>query len=162
MESGLKMWDPVSGEEVLALAPGRTRWPATAALHFSPDGRRIVAATNSHVYVWDAPPKFRQITLRGHSWAVRHSILNRDGSRLASKSWAPERLVNLWNVAAGRPLLALEGGTGMAFNPDGTRFAAGVGDSVTVYDAGRPLHRSPARRRVGGAESRSRRTAGAQ
>ncbi|HVK08281.1 MAG TPA: protein kinase, partial [Gemmataceae bacterium] len=132
---GLKLWEPTGGEEVMALtAPPDASWDVRG-LAVSPDGRRIVAATASHVYVWHAPAKVRKFTMRGHAWPVRQVLLNRDGTRVAGKSWAPEGLVSLWDVAAGRRLVALEGGTGMAFSPDGTRFAAGSGETVTVYDA---------------------------
>jgi WD40 repeat protein len=136
LDNTLKLWDPLSGEELLTLPFSISNaWGDSPQLAFGPDGRSIVAATKSQVAVWEAPARPRQLTLRGHSWAVRQTLLSRDGSRLATKSWAPEVLVLLWALPAGRPLLTLSGGTGMAFSPDGARFAVGIGEALTMYDA---------------------------
>jgi WD40 repeat protein/serine/threonine protein kinase len=141
--SEVKIWDAITGQELLALAGQRG---AIDCVAFSPDGRRLASAGwDRTVKVWDAASGREVFTLWGRDWnlfylpvGVRTLAFSPDGRRLAAADW--DRTVRVVDAATGQAVLTLRGHTGVvrgvAFSPDGTRLAsAAEDDTVKVWDA---------------------------
>ena len=130
-DGGVRVWDAVTGENVLSLEYGR--WVLSVA--WSPDGSRIATASgDGGVRVWDAVTGEELLSLeRGH-W-VDLVAWSPDGSRIATGSAVG---VRVWDAVTGEELLSLGYGRGVesvAWSPDGSRIATGSDDGVRVWDA---------------------------
>ncbi len=125
---------------------------------FSPDGRRLVTAGGNSVYfsrLWDVASG-EELALLPHDDFVSQILFSPDGQRLATTtltgggrhySWGE---VRVWDSVSGAELQRLEAGPrwlgGVAYSPDGARFAVNGADSVAkVLDAetGAELSRLP-------------------
>jgi RNA polymerase sigma factor (sigma-70 family) len=100
------------------------------AIHFSPDGRRLVsgaAYTDNVVRVWEALTGKEITQLRGHRDGIEAIQYAPDGKLIASGS--QDGSVRLWDAATGREVRRLEARDGMvyamAFSPDGKVLATG-------------------------------------
>ena len=56
LDQSVKLWDAETGQEVLGLKGDEGRTGGVTRVGFSPNGKRIVAAANLTVWVWDARP----------------------------------------------------------------------------------------------------------
>jgi WD40 repeat protein/tRNA A-37 threonylcarbamoyl transferase component Bud32 len=130
-DGSIKFWDLTDGKELGCLR-GSPAIPT--ALAFSADGAQLVSGhDNGLLRFWDVRTGQPVREWKGHwedTWVSRVA-LRRDGRQLASA--ANGDAIKLWDVASGREVLAhtlkmsrLDGPTGIAFSPDGERFAAGV------------------------------------
>jgi WD40 repeat protein/serine/threonine protein kinase len=101
---------------------------------FSPDGRRLVAASESEdVLIWDETGR-EILTLAG---AGATAVFSPDGERVAVGR--KNGTVLIFDASTGGELLSCRGHTGrawsVAFSPDGTRLASGGQDgTVTLWD----------------------------
>ena len=118
-----KVWDPVSGKELLTLS-GHTL--DVVGIAFSPDGTRL--ATSSYdktAKVWDAVTGQESLTLRGHTGFIMGVAFSPDGARLATAGL--DKTAKVWDVATGKELLTLIGHTGgvgsIVFTSAGKRLA---------------------------------------
>ena len=98
---------------------------------FSPDGRRIVTASEDQTAkVWDAASGREILTLKGHGGAVRSAAYSPDGQRIVTGSY--DQTAKVWDAASGKELLTLKGHTHglqeVAFSPDGQRVVSGSKD----------------------------------
>jgi WD40 repeat protein len=127
----IKFWDMADGKELGCLR-GSPAIPT--ALAFSADGGQLVSGhENGLLRFWDLGTGQPVREWKGHrddTWVGRVA-LSPDGRHLAST--ANGDAIKLWDAASGREILAeplamstLDGPTGIAFSPDGERFAAGV------------------------------------
>ena len=132
---------PAQAEQVIGLA-------------FSPDGRRLAAAsggfyTNEHhgeLCIWETGSGQLLHRLGGPDGSVFCVAFSPDGTRVAAGG-SGDPTVKVWDVATGLRAISLRGHTeaiwSLAFSPDGNRlYSAGGDHSVRVWDA-TPLPAQP-------------------
>jgi len=88
---------------------------------FSPEGRRLITASEKGAALWDVGTGGRQTTLTGHIGSVRSAVISPDGQHVVTAS--DDATARVWNAATGEVELALLGHDGpvryAAFSPDG-------------------------------------------
>jgi hypothetical protein len=93
-----KVWDAVTGREVLALK-GHNGW--VNAVAFSPDGKRIITGSEDNtVKVWDAQGGQELLTLKGHTSVVFSVAFSPDGKRLVTGSY--DKTARVWDAERGQ------------------------------------------------------------
>jgi len=113
---------------------------------FSPDGSRIVTASDDHTArVWDATSGLPIQTLRGHEKAVASAAFSPDGSRIVTAS--DDNTARVWDATSGQSLHTLQGHERAvyraAFSPDGSLIVtASLDHTARAWDAtsGQLLH----------------------
>jgi WD40 repeat protein len=124
------VWDTEAGRELFPLKE-------EGGVCFSPDGRWLATGGN-WVRLWDARGQevsaFAQVA--GPTGAIAFSP---DGRLLATASGNQRGETKLWDIASGKQLLALRGGTwrpsGLCFSPDGSCLATAFQDGgVRLWD----------------------------
>ena len=120
-DSRLSLWDAASGERLRVLSGHKK--PVTAAA-FSPDGRRIVTASDDQTArLWDTANGEQLHVLSGHTETLNSAVFSPDGQRIVTAS--DDQTARLWDAASGEPLQVLRGHTepliGATFSPDGRR-----------------------------------------
>ena len=142
----VKLWDRMTGREALTIHGDASSVSSVEYLRygsipvqFSPDGRRIAAASDDlTAKVWDASTGRPIVTLRGHGLPVRGLAFSPDGRRIATAG--DDHAVKLWDVTVEQGVQTLSGHTknvvSVAFSSDG-RHIASVGEDRTlkVWDA---------------------------
>jgi len=92
-----------------------------ASAKFSPDGKKIVTASDSTARIWDAETGKELQTLEGHRDGVYLAVFYPDGKKVITGS--SDGTVRIWNTETGRELQHLKGhGAGIytaVFSPDG-------------------------------------------
>ncbi|MGI8596054.1 MAG: toll/interleukin-1 receptor domain-containing protein [Thermoleophilaceae bacterium] len=118
--------------------------PSDAA--FSPDGTKVVAATDSSdpPTIWDARSGRRLRTLRRAPRSVAEpysASFSPDGRRVISAS--QDASARVWDAASGRLLRTIGEGTGAydaSFSPDGRHVVTAGDRTVKVWRGGRLVH----------------------
>jgi WD40 repeat protein/transcriptional regulator with XRE-family HTH domain len=131
-----KVWDAVTGEELLTLAGHQE---AILALAYRPDGSRIATASyDATTKIWDAATGAELLTLSGN--VSRHTgvVFSPDGTRLAIVS--DDGTAKVWDASGDQQLFTLAGHTSavraVTFSPDGTRIATASDDAtVRIWQA---------------------------
>ncbi|QEH35028.1 WD domain, G-beta repeat [Aquisphaera giovannonii] len=120
--------------------PTRTLGPfpgKVTALHFTPDGNRLVTASGvaglgGVAAIWDVATGQLERKFEGHRDILYDAELSPDGKTLATCSY--DRKIELWDAATGAPLRTLEGHTGavydVAFSPDGRSLVSASADDT--------------------------------
>jgi WD40 repeat protein/serine/threonine protein kinase len=143
-----KVWDAVTGREVLALEEPKG---LVLSVAFSQDGQRILTAGGERgsgkrtggAQVWDAATGQELLDLKGHSYCVWSAAFSPDGKRIVTGAgdWAygPGE-AKVWDAETGQELLALRGHSNsvrsVAFSPDSKRILTGSVDrTARVWDA---------------------------
>jgi WD40 repeat protein/serine/threonine protein kinase len=141
-ESSARVWDAQSGHPLTE--PMKHSGDVRSA-QFSPDGKRIVTASDDHTArVWDAQSGHPLTEPMKHSEDVRSAQFSPDGKRIVTASW--DSTARVWDAQSGQPLtepMKHNGHvTSAQFSPDGKRIVT-VSDDYTarVWDAqsGHPL-----------------------
>jgi WD40 repeat protein len=130
-DGNLFVWDVASGKVVDHLEV-----PAIGNIAFTPDGQRLLGVGMDGVlHVWDARTWKEEATAETEAVDVRVSPL---GDRAATVG--QDGVVRLWQIHPLREDLVVSSGPSgslgpdsLAFDPDGTRLAVRVGDTVRVY-----------------------------
>jgi WD40 repeat protein/TPR repeat protein len=121
---------------VAVMVSGHTRTVESAV--FSVDGRRIAAAVDDTVCIWQAEGGPPLLVLRGHTDKVESVSLSPDGRRVVSAS--RDKTARIWDADSGQPLLVLTGHADSVmsarYSPDGRHVVTGSADkSVRVWNA---------------------------
>jgi WD40 repeat protein/serine/threonine protein kinase len=135
-----KFWDPANGRLLLDLETG----DFVTGLTFSPDGRRLAVSSQKafspgQVHLWDLDYGRGIQTLRGFAAPVGGVCYSADGRFLAclSHDWQ----IGIWDLPTGQFHLTFEvprgfttDNAGLAFSPDGNRFAFSSGTSAKLWE----------------------------
>lgn len=121
---------------------------AVCTAAFSPDGTRIVTASEDHTArVWDAASGAPVGHPLEHGFFVVSAAFSRDGTRILTASW--DRTARVWDTSSGAAVSpALEHQElvrSAAFSPDGSRVVTtSEGKLARLWDAGSGAAVSPA------------------
>lgn len=108
------------------------------SLAFSPDGKRIVLASNNKmVYIWDVETQKEIRRLEGHTDRVNSVAFSPDGKLIVSVS--TDHTMRIWDAETGKEILSLAEHIGpvssVAFSPDGKRIVSACWDQlVRIWD----------------------------
>jgi WD40 repeat protein len=139
----LKLWAATSGKEVRALAVARG---SVDALAFSPDGKRLAAATRDAVQVWDVDAGREVAVCKPSDGPFGVLAFSPDGKRLAGASYY--KAVRVWDARTGKELVSLgreltnDPGTGLAFSKDLGTLAWGNYEEIELWDVTRGQRRA--------------------
>jgi WD40 repeat protein len=131
--NAIKLWDAVSGRELLTLA-GHSGW--VMGLAFSPDGKMLASTSlDGTVKIWSVTPGNETVTVlspvTGYGSRVAYDPTGR-----AFATNGGDGSITLWDVKTGEPRLTVKGHDlevlNLAFSPDGSRFATGSLDGTTI------------------------------
>jgi WD40 repeat protein len=119
-DKSVKLWSARTGSLETTLAEYYYGTYGTFAGSFSPDGGRILWATDYQwLHLWDTANWAKKFDLRSHSCAKRACCFSPDGRRIVA-AWRFS--LNVWDADSGKELLTLIGPndtpTSCAYSPD--------------------------------------------
>ena len=132
-QQGLRLWDPVAGNEIRRLVDGKGPMTAVA---FAPDGRSVISGHESGaVQRWDATTGAQLAAFASATEAVRSLVFAPDGRTLAGGTGES---IQLWDVGSGRALRTLNHvpyrfKSPPVFSADGRRIGRAV-EKFNVWD----------------------------
>ena len=144
-KEGIRLWDPKTGKE---LPPIENCGYGRRYLAFSPDGKTLAMAGNSHaIRLWDVESREELPQFAGHFSPVLSVVFSPDGKTLASRS--SDTTMRLWDLGSGKTKQVLfydeyRGGrwepTGdtacnMTFSADGQRLIGLGGEDRSPEDS---------------------------
>ncbi|MGQ9888776.1 MAG: WD40 repeat domain-containing protein [Aggregatilineales bacterium] len=131
----IRLWDVASGRQIATFALPGLIVPVTSKLVFSGDGAVIAAAQGRYIRLWDVASgrQLLEIEDAQASGLLHDFALSQDETLIAA---ARGTVVQLWDARSGALLRTLEGADRsimtVAFSPDGTKLAFGVGGSNSL------------------------------
>jgi WD40 repeat protein len=138
---GLRATVALRGADTLSsrIAVLRGHGDVVESAAYSPDGRRIVTASNDKTArIWDAATGAQLAVLRGHDDAVTSAAYSPDGRRIVTTSL--DKTARVWDATTGAQLAVLRGHdsgvASAAYSPDGTRIVTASADKTArIWDA---------------------------
>lgn len=131
MDGATRVLDSMKGKEIAVLDGDEN---IVTSADFSPDGKRIFAASGQAARVWDVVTAKEIAVLSGHQNYVLFAAFNPNGARIATADL--EGTIRLWNARTGAQLRVLHGDTvtSVAFSPDGNKLVTS-GLIARLWDA---------------------------
>ncbi|MFN0010457.1 MAG: protein kinase domain-containing protein [Phycisphaerales bacterium] len=132
-------WRWLSAQTDTSAAELRGHTKSISSATFSPDGARIVTASeDTTARVWDAASGASLAELKGHTKSVSSAAFSSEGTRIVTAGW--DETARVWDAATGASLAELTGHTApvrsAAFSPDGARIVtASLDNTARVWDA---------------------------
>ena len=139
------LWDAASGKLIAsfdhlgAISPGTLSWRRVGlvAVHFSPDGARVLTTSaDNSAKLWDAASG-KLITSFAHQDEVFQAEFSSDGAQILTAS--RDKTAKLWDAASGKLVASFDHPNGLyhaAFSPDGARILTASGDKTAkLWDA---------------------------
>lgn len=133
---GLRVWDVVSGAELVKPGVFNTR---VEALAFAPDGKTLaIGDIHGDITLWNVATRGKRSLLKGHTNEVCSLAYSPNGCTLAFGS--PDSTIRLWDLCEGRELLQIDVDDHdvfrIALSPSGRLIAAASGGgTVKLWDA---------------------------
>jgi WD40 repeat protein len=134
---GVHLWS-ISAGQVITNLPAESPYLSPLGVAFSPDGQTLAYAENraGDIVLWDLRSRSVVQRLSGHQWCVTALAFTPDGQFLASGGM--DRMVKLWDVAAGRARDTFtnytDSLTALAFSRNGETLAIACGQRLTLLD----------------------------
>jgi WD40 repeat protein len=137
----IKVFDAGSGAELLRISPDEEpRDTAPDLLLFSPDGKRLLAATSPPT-IWDSVSGQKLLSLNGHSGTVVAGAFTTDGKRIATAG--QDGTIRLWDYDSGQELFSISTATPqqfLLFCDQGRKLiSADAHGVITIWDASRKM-----------------------
>jgi eukaryotic-like serine/threonine-protein kinase len=131
------VWDTETGAKLAPLGSGGVR---VLTVGFSPDGKRLAAATDypqNRMWLWEIATARLLGAMDGHINTIISIEFSPDGRQIVSASH--DQTVRLWDGATGQPMFTLRGHsdrvTEASFHPDGRRLvSASLDGSHRLWD----------------------------
>jgi WD40 repeat protein len=127
---------PVLRRDAIAVLRGHDDSVNSAA--FSPDGSRIVTASDDHTArIWNVATAKEIAILRGHDDSVNSAAFSPDGSRIVTAS--DDHTARIWDAATAKEIAVLRGHeddvNSAAFSPDGSSVVTASDDqTASIWD----------------------------
>jgi len=138
IDATIRVWNLDSGECVGIL---RGHGAGVQSVALSADGLwALSGSSDATMRLWDLETMTCARVLERLNVTAHYMAMTPDGRRAASGSRGSDRMVHVWDLAAGRSIAAFPGPesfTSLAISPDGTLVAAGCGlkKTVTLWNA---------------------------
>ncbi|HSI12722.1 MAG TPA: WD40 repeat domain-containing protein [Chthoniobacter sp.] len=145
----IRLWDAATGKPLRQIEGiGSLR----GSLAFSPDGATLAMAGGNEIGLWDVSSGEKLRTFKGHESYVFCCAFSPDGKTLVSGS--QDNTIRLWEIASGKQVSQFPPGDtafSVTFSPDGRFIAAGIFNTVRIFDAatGNEVVKSEARHHSG-------------
>lgn len=145
------LWDTVTKKLHTLLGKNSSEGSWSSKILVSPNGETIAswnASKDGLIRFWNAITGEHKRTIKDHIRPIRGVEFNRDGSLLASWSFAREdKGIRLWNVATGRHTQTLIGHKylidSVTFSPDGeTLISGGQDGTILIWDVNTGKHKT--------------------
>jgi RNA polymerase sigma factor (sigma-70 family) len=141
----IRVWETATGKEIRSFSKAAL---AVTALAFSPDGKRLVVASEidwpprgqvNPVRLWDVATGTEVLRFEGHTDTVHTAVFAPDGKTVATGGGRYDPTLRFWDAATGQVLNTCKGHKGelwsVAFAPDGHTVASGSMDrTIRLWD----------------------------
>jgi RNA polymerase sigma factor (sigma-70 family) len=141
----VRLWETATGKEIRSFSKAAL---AITALAFSPDGKRLVVASEidwpprgqvNPVRLWDVATGTEVLRFEGHTDTVHAAVFAPDGKTLATGGGRYDPTLRFWDAATGQVLNNCKGHKGelwsVAFASDGHTVASGSMDkTIRLWD----------------------------